>query len=49
MSELGQKRRFDLLPATSGLLRTTDIIRAGQHVSKVPTGDISAKKTFLLM
>ena len=27
MSAVGQKRRFDPLPATSGLLRTTDIIR----------------------
>ena len=27
MSQMGQKRRFDLLPATSGLRRTTDIIR----------------------
>jgi hypothetical protein len=44
-SEMGQKRRFDLLPVTSDLLRTTDIIRTGQHVSKVPESDIGRDTT----
>jgi len=39
MSEPGQSRRFDREPATSGLPRTTDIIRASRHVSKVPTAE----------
>jgi hypothetical protein len=32
MSEMGQKRRLDLLPATSGLTRQTDIIRPARLV-----------------
>jgi hypothetical protein len=40
----GQERRFDRLPATSGLDRSTDIIRAGRHVSMVP---IVLKKSLL--
>jgi hypothetical protein len=37
---LGQTRRFDLLPATSDLPQSTDIVRAGRHVSKVPSADL---------
>jgi len=40
ISELGQKRRFDPLPATSGLPRSTDIIRPVRLVRLVPTADI---------
>src|SRR5450631_448190 len=39
MSELGQKRRFDCQPITSGLPCSTDILRARRHVSKVPISD----------
>ena len=35
-SALGQSRRFDGRPATSGLTRLTDIIRIRRHVSNVP-------------
>jgi hypothetical protein len=35
-SALGQKRRFDLLPMTSGLPLSTDILRVRRHVSNVP-------------
>ena len=38
-SAQGQKRRFDPLPAPSGLLRTTDIIRPARQVRLVPTTD----------
>jgi hypothetical protein len=37
----GQSRHFDPAPATSGLRRTTDMIRASRHVSQVPVGDIA--------
>ena len=40
MSELGQSRRFDCLPDTSGLPRSTDIKRAARLVRFVPTPDI---------
>jgi hypothetical protein len=40
MTEMGQKRRFDPLPATSGLPRTTDIIRSARLVRFVPQPDI---------
>ncbi len=33
---LGQKRRFGLLPMTSGLPLSTDILRVRPHVAKVP-------------
>ena len=39
MSELGDSRHFDGLPMTSGLPLEADIVTAGRHVSKVPTGD----------
>jgi len=35
-SALGQERRFDPLAITSGQPRSTDIFRAGRHVSNVP-------------
>ena len=38
-SELGQKRRFDHLPATSGLPRGTDIVGPTRLVRFVPTRD----------
>src|SRR6266446_9292733 len=40
MTGLGQKHRFDRRPVTSGLPRSTDILRVGRHCSKVPIGDI---------
>src|ERR1700732_2716330 len=36
----GQKRRFELRPATSGLPRGTDIVRPPRQVRLVPTTDI---------
>jgi len=36
MSALGQNRRFDSRPATSGLPRLADILRVIRHVFKVP-------------
>ena len=44
MSEVGQTRRFDGGPATSGLPPSTDIARPARHVSKVPNPDIAAKQ-----
>ena len=41
MPAMGHSRRFDPLPATSGLPRTTDIIRPARLVRNVPTGDIA--------
>jgi hypothetical protein len=40
--EMGKKRRFDRGPVTSGLPLSTDIIRAGQHVSNVPAAEVSS-------
>jgi hypothetical protein len=40
MSELGQSRRFDPLPATSGLPRSTDIIKPVPLVRLVPSADL---------
>ena len=40
MSELGQKRRFGGQSTTSGLPRTTDIVRAARYVSTVPTTEV---------
>jgi len=39
MSLLGQSRRFDDAPITSGLPLLTDIGGTGRHVSKVPQTD----------
>lgn len=36
----GHKRRFDPQPVTSGLARSTDIIRSAQLVRVVPNGDL---------
>jgi hypothetical protein len=41
MTEIGQKRRFDRLPFTSGLLPSTDIVGVPQHVANVPNSDIA--------
>ena len=41
MSVVGQSRRFGRRPITSGLRLETDIVRAGEHVSKVPEADVS--------
>jgi hypothetical protein len=41
-SDLGQSRRFDPPPATSGLSRSTDINRPAQLVRFVPTADLPA-------
>jgi hypothetical protein len=40
MSGLGQTRRFDRAPITSGLPRQADIFRDRRHVSRVPTPDL---------
>ena len=45
MSALGQSRRFDVRPATSGLPRATDIVSAGRQVGLVP----KAEKTVQLL
>jgi hypothetical protein len=42
MSRLGQKHRFDRQPLTSGVPRSTDVLRAVRQVSKVPAGDIQS-------
>lgn len=42
MSELGHSRRFELGPATSGLLRGADILGGSRHVPKVPEPEVSA-------
>ena len=41
MSQLGQKRRFERRPITSGVPPTPDILGARRHVSKVPDSDIA--------
>jgi hypothetical protein len=43
MSQLGQIHRFDPSPATSGLVRSTDIIRPARLVRFVPKPEISPK------
>jgi hypothetical protein len=40
-SGMGQSRHFDRRPTTSGPPLETDIVRAGRHVSKVPTAEMS--------
>jgi hypothetical protein len=37
----GQKRRFDSLPITSDLARSTDILGGSRHVAKVPEADVT--------
>jgi len=37
---LGQKRRFDRYPATSGFPSEADLIRDYRHVSNVPKGEV---------
>jgi hypothetical protein len=39
---VGQKRRFDRRPVTSGLPRLTDILGVSRHVSNVPSTDTRA-------
>ena len=41
MSEMGQKRRFEPGPATSGLTRLADIFSVRRHVSEVPLAEVS--------
>jgi hypothetical protein len=41
MSLMGQKRRFERRPITSGLPPTPDILSVGRHVSKVPQTEVS--------
>jgi hypothetical protein len=41
MSPLGQKRRFDNRPVTSGLPPTSDIADSASHVGFVPTTDMA--------
>jgi hypothetical protein len=42
---MGQSRRFDVRPATSGLPRATDIVSAGRQVGLLP----KAEKTVQLL
>ena len=42
MTAVGQKRRFDRLPFTSGLLPSTDIVGVRRHVANVPMADVPA-------
>ena len=42
MSLMGQKRRFDNPPVTSGLPSTPDILSARRHVSNVPPTEVTA-------
>jgi hypothetical protein len=42
MSQLGQSRRLERRPVTSGLPRLTDVIRPGRLVRFVPIGDIAS-------
>jgi hypothetical protein len=46
MSELGQSRQFGQAPATSGLPRTTNIVRPAWHVSNVPVLEVGAPSGF---
>jgi len=45
---LGQKRRFDRLPVTSGLPRQTDMISVRRHVSKVAQPDSCTQQIGML-
>jgi hypothetical protein len=40
MSGSGQSRRFNPLPAISGLPPETDIVRDGRNVSNVPNSEV---------
>jgi hypothetical protein len=40
MTATGQLRHFGRRPTTSGLPLETDIVRAGRHVSKVPSPNL---------
>jgi len=40
MSELGQSRRLERAPVTSGLPRGADILSVGRHVSNVPKAEV---------
>ena len=42
MSELGQTRRSDRAPVTSGLPLATDILSVRRHVLKVPAPEVGA-------
>jgi hypothetical protein len=42
MSHMGQKRRADRAPVTSGLPRLADILRATWHASNVPKPEVAA-------
>jgi hypothetical protein len=42
MSRVGQKRRFDRLPVTSGLPRQADMLSVRRHVAKVPAAEIKS-------
>src|ERR1700694_3279739 len=46
ISEMGQSRRFDPQPITSGLPRSTDILRPAQLVRFVPGRDSHALQQF---
>src|SRR5665647_1413700 len=44
----GQSRRFDPMPITSGVPRSTDILRVSRHVSNVPICDIARERRGLV-
>jgi hypothetical protein len=46
MSQLGQKRRFGRQPTTSGLPRSTDIVRPARLVRFVPKPEIRGSILF---
>ncbi len=43
VSQLGQERRFDRLPMTSGLASATDLGEMRERVRLVPTSDIVSR------
>ena len=47
-SGMGQSRHFGRRPTTSGPPLETDIIRAGRHVSKVPTPEVAVSFDHLI-
>ena len=45
-SQVGQKRRSDRRPPTSGLPRQEDILRGSRHVSKVPFAEVAGPSSW---
>ena len=49
MSEMGPSRHFGRRPTIYGLPLEADIVRAGRHVSMVPTTEVQARRAPLPM